>query len=52
MPGCAIATCKHTNKITKGSEIRYFRFPKNYAMAKKWIFACRRQDTINLRNGK
>lgn len=52
MPGCAVATCKNFNRKTKGTDIKYFSFPKNEDMAKQWITACRREDKINLKNGK
>lgn len=52
MPNCAAATCKNTNRTTKGTDIKYFRFPKNEDMSKQWIVACRREDKINLKNGK
>lgn len=52
MPGCAVATCKNTNKVTKGTNIRYFRFPKIESICKQWMVACRREDKINLKNGK
>ncbi|CAH1981430.1 unnamed protein product [Acanthoscelides obtectus] len=50
MPGCAVANCKNYNRVTKGSDIRYFRFPKNEEFVKRWVGACRREDEINLRN--
>lgn len=51
MPGCAVALCKNYNRLTKGTEIKYFRFPKDKELCKKWIIACRREDEINLKNG-
>lgn len=51
MPGCAVFKCGNTNKKTKGTEIKYFRFPKIDEICKKWIVACRREDKINLKNG-
>ncbi|CAH1989757.1 unnamed protein product [Acanthoscelides obtectus] len=50
MKGCAVANCKNYNRVTKGSDIGYFRFPKNEEFVKRWVGACRREDEINLRN--
>ncbi|XP_050500736.1 THAP domain-containing protein 1-like [Diabrotica virgifera virgifera] len=50
MPGCAVANCKNYNRVTKGSNIKYFRFPQNEEFVKQWVVACRRQDEINLKN--
>lgn len=52
MPGCEVAKCGNFNRKTKGTEIRYFKFPKNSELAKQWIVACKRDDEINLKNGK
>lgn len=52
MPGCAVATCKNTNRKTKGTDIKYFGFPKNEDLTRLWINACRRVDKINLKNGE
>lgn len=52
MPGCAVSTCKNWNKKTQGTNIKYYSFPKNEDLAKQWINACRRNDKINLKNGK
>lgn len=37
MPNCAVATCKNSNKTTKGSDIKFFTFPKNIDLSKQWI---------------
>lgn len=50
MPSCAIATCKNNNRNTKGTDIKYFSFPKS-DLKKQWIVACKRNDEINLKNG-
>ncbi|KAK9712221.1 THAP domain [Popillia japonica] len=39
MPGCAVNACGNYNRATKGSNIRYYRFPKDKALAKQWIAA-------------
>lgn len=51
MPGCAVTGCRNFSKNTKGTNIKYFSFPKT-DVAKKWVVACRREDKINLKNGK
>lgn len=52
MPDCAVAKCGNFTRKTKGTEIKYFRFPKNDDLAKQWEAACKRDDKINLKNGK
>lgn len=51
MPGCAVFGCNNYNRVTKGTNIKYFRFPKSKELSKQWISACRRKDNINLKNG-
>ncbi|KAK9721053.1 THAP domain [Popillia japonica] len=50
MPGCAVNGCRNYNRATKGSNIRYYRFPKDEALTKQWIAACQREDVINTKN--
>lgn len=52
MPSCAIALCKNYNQKTKGTDVKYFRFPTNSDLAKQWIASCKREGKINLKNGK
>lgn len=52
MPGCAVTGCKNYSRVTKGTEIKYFRFPKEKELCRRWIIVCRRKDKINLKNGK
>lgn len=52
MPNCAVANCKTCNQSTKGASIKYFTFPKKEDLANQWVIACRREDKINLKNGK
>ncbi|XP_067011057.2 THAP domain-containing protein 1 [Anabrus simplex] len=49
MPGCAVATCGHHNRKTKGMNIVYHIFPKDPTVRKRWIDACKRSDNINLK---
>ncbi|CAH0564616.1 unnamed protein product [Brassicogethes aeneus] len=49
MPGCAVAGCRNLSKNTKGTQIKYFSFPKS-DIAKEWVVACRRKDKINLKS--
>lgn len=51
MPGCAVYGCGNYNRKTKGTNIKYFRFPYNEDLAKKWINACKRKDKFNLKYG-
>nr|CAH7766641.1 unnamed protein product [Callosobruchus chinensis] len=39
MPGCDMATCENTNRKTKGSDVKYFRFSQNEGLPKQWINA-------------
>jgi hypothetical protein len=50
MPNCAVFGCLNHNKKTKGTDIKYFRFPKQVDLANQWINACCRADKINLQN--
>ncbi|VEN43569.1 unnamed protein product [Callosobruchus maculatus] len=50
MVNCAIAGCTNYTRRTKGTNIEYFRFPKQDDIAKQWVVACRREDKINLKN--
>lgn len=52
MPACAVFTCKNSNHSTKGTDIKYFGFPKDDDVCKQWIVACGRKDKINLKYGK
>lgn len=52
MPNCAVYGCHNHTRKTKGSEVRYLRFPKNEELCKKWVIACKRKDKINVDNGK
>lgn len=52
MPSCAVFKCTNTNRKTKGTDIKYYSFPSNKDLAKIWINACHREDSINLKNGK
>jgi len=49
MVNCAIAGCNNYTRKTKGSVIKYFRFPQQDDIAKQWVIACRRMDKINLK---
>lgn len=52
MSNCSVATCKNYSKITRGTDIKYFRFPSNKHLAKQWIAACGRKGPINLKNAR
>ena len=44
---CAVFGCSNAKEKTKGSEIRYFRFPKEEHYRKIWLNLCRRADAVN-----
>lgn len=46
---CAVGVCSNSLIKTKIStpQISYHRFPKNTAILKQWIAACRRKDNFN-----
>ncbi|KAL1488838.1 hypothetical protein ABEB36_014633 [Hypothenemus hampei] len=50
MPGCAVYGCKSYSRKTKGTDIRYYGFPKQGDICAKWIAACRRKDKFNTKN--
>lgn len=41
---------KNINKNTKGSEAKYYSFPKNNILGQQWLQACYRKDKVNLKN--
>lgn len=48
MPGnCAVYWCGNTRRITAGSNIRYFRFPKGRELRRQWLQACSRNNDLN-----
>lgn len=50
MPGCAVSGCLSYNRKTKGTDVKYYRFPKNEDLARQWLHACRREDEVNLQH--
>lgn len=52
MPGCAVSGCGNYTRKTKGSDVKYYSFPKNEDLARQWIQACRREDKFNVQQGK
>lgn len=46
-----LVTCKNTYRTAKGTDIKYFRFPKKEGITKQLILACRRDDKITIKNG-
>ena len=47
---CSVYGCSNTWLKTKCSNTKYFRFPKNTFYQDKWLAACRRADTVNVKN--
>lgn len=52
MPACAVYGCGNYSRKTKGSDIRYYSFPKDENLSSQWINACCRQDKFNVGQGK
>ncbi|XP_050315855.1 THAP domain-containing protein 1 B-like [Anthonomus grandis grandis] len=52
MSSCAVATCKNYSRVTKGTNIKYFRFPKDRNFPKQWANACHKEDEINFKNAR
>lgn len=51
---CAIKGCKNYYRKTKnipGKKVQYFSFPKDNAIALKWLEVCEKQD-ISVTKGK
>ncbi|KAL1489557.1 hypothetical protein ABEB36_013510 [Hypothenemus hampei] len=49
---CAVFGCNCDNKSKKNpiSGVKFFHFPKNKDLAKKWLHATGRKDKVNLKN--
>ncbi|KAL1514352.1 hypothetical protein ABEB36_003621 [Hypothenemus hampei] len=49
---CAVFGCNCDNKSKKNpvSVVKFFHFPKNKDLAKKWLHATGRKDKVNLKN--
>lgn len=52
MPGCAVFGCGNYSRSTKGTAVKYYRFPKDEILRKRWIDACSRGDPLNMMHGK
>lgn len=50
MPNCAVYGCNNHNRKTKGTFIKYYKFPKDEFFCSKWIASCKRDDKINISN--
>ena len=46
---CAVRCCHNTKKRTKGC-IRFFRFPRDEKLRKRWILLCDRDSNFNASN--
>lgn len=51
MVSCAVAKCGNYYKKTIGTGLKYFKFPRNDEICKKWIVACCLEDKINTQHG-
>lgn len=47
---CSVYGCYNTGRKTRGTGIRYFRFPKENTLRQRWIHLCCRADKINANN--
>lgn len=52
MPNCAVYGCNNYSQKTKGTVIKYYKFPSNVDLQNKWVNACKRLDKINLTNAR
>lgn len=48
MPNCAVFGCNKRNQNTKGTNVKFYKFPKVDDLARQWLNACRRSDRVNL----
>ncbi|XP_067629249.1 THAP domain-containing protein 1-like [Eurosta solidaginis] len=47
---CAVFGCNNNNKNSNKKKWRFFHFPKDAVVAKKWLNFCRRKDVVNLKS--
>lgn len=47
MSTCAVFGCNNHFRSTKGTDLKYYTFPKNEDLARQWMQACRRKDKVN-----
>lgn len=47
MPGCTVVGCNNYSSITKGSDVRYFKFPKEKDLAKQYGYTHAEHGTIS-----
>lgn len=52
MTRCAVLGCTNNNMKTEGTGIKYYTFPKNEDLWKRWVEACQRSDTFKFQNAK
>lgn len=52
MPTCAVQGCLSYSRKTKGTNIKYYSFPKKEELSKRWVYACHRLDKFNIQQGK
>lgn len=49
---CAVVGCDSDNQSKRNpcKDIRFFRFPKDHNLSKKWLHLTRRKDKLNVKN--
>lgn len=47
---CAVFGCDNNNSKNSATKWRFFHFPKDKTLLKKWVHFCRRTDEINIKN--
>lgn len=47
---CAVYGCSNSKVKTAGTDVKYFRFPRNTQYRDAWLNLCRRADSINTKN--
>src|SRR5437899_12574242 len=48
MPNCSVATCISNNRTTTRTSIKYHQFPRDAALGKEWVLACRRKGELKI----
>ncbi|GAB6029050.1 hypothetical protein CHUAL_004836 [Chamberlinius hualienensis] len=52
MPACAVALCRNYTKTTKGTNVKYFSFPRDPSTQEEWVLRCGRETEFNVNNSR
>jgi len=52
MPSCFVDGCRNNTTSGKNNNIRYYSFPKSPVMKSKWLEACGKSPSRNVKYGK